>query len=311
MRDVQRRLGAAGFAPADAEIGHFCRSTVEAVRNFQRNRGLRPTGAVDDPTWAALVEASWRLGDRLLFHTSPYLRGDDVASLQAKLAHLGFDCGKIDGIFGPLAARALERFQRNCGLHADGVCGPETVAFLERVGRQSGSGPGIAALREHEQWRASGGTLTALRVVIAHDGGFGTVTRGVARHLRAAGASVVPLDDPDILVQAHTANQFGAAVFIGFHASEEPTARAIYYAVPAFSSVPGRALAEQLAAALTSRKVAATVDVVGERLPVLRETKMPAVWCELGPVGLTVTQAVAVADACGDALRAWVARPIR
>lgn len=271
-------MGVAGFPPERAEIGHFCASTVQAVRNFQRDRGLRPTGTIDDATWAALVEASWQLGDRLLFHTSPYLRGDDVAALQAKLAHLGFDCGKIDGIFGPLAARALQRFQRNCGLHADGVCGPETVAVLERVIRQSGSGPGIAALREHEQWRASGGTLTDLKVVVAHDGGFGTVTRGVARHLRAAGASVVPLDDPDVLVQAQTANQFAAAVFIGFHASEEPLARAIYYAVPAFSSVPGRALAEQLAAALVARRVAPAVDVVGERRPILRETKMPAVW---------------------------------
>lgn len=85
--------------------------------------------------------------------------------------------------------------------------------------------------------------------------------------------------------------------------------RAVYYAVPAFESIPGRSLAEHLAAALVARGVVEHVDVVGERLPVLRETKMPAVWCDLGPVGTIVERAVAVADACGDALRGWVVRP--
>jgi thiol-disulfide isomerase/thioredoxin len=35
IRDLQRRLGAAGFPPAGAEAGFFCVSTEAALRSFQ------------------------------------------------------------------------------------------------------------------------------------------------------------------------------------------------------------------------------------------------------------------------------------
>ena len=35
--------------------------------------------------------------------------GDDVAALQKRLHDLGFDCGRIDGIFGPDTERGLPR----------------------------------------------------------------------------------------------------------------------------------------------------------------------------------------------------------
>ena len=67
IRDLQRRLGAAGFEPAGAEAGDVRRvDASDAVRAFQRHRGLHDHGACDEPTWLALVEASWQLGDRLL-----------------------------------------------------------------------------------------------------------------------------------------------------------------------------------------------------------------------------------------------------
>lgn len=292
-----------------AEAGRFCPATVAALRQFQRARGLAVADRCDDATWAALVEASWQLGDRLLFHTSPALRGDDVADLQSRLGRLGFDTGKVDGIFGPTTAKTLERFQRNCGLPVDGVCGAETICQLDRFARQSGSGPGVTVLRELESLRSPARRLSALKIVVGHDGGFGMVTRSVARHLRSAGASVVPLDDPDPYVQAHTANQFEADVYIGLHGIEEPAARSIYYAVPAFESAAGKALASCLRTALVARRVVPDVDLVGMRLPILRETRMPAVWCELGPVGSLVERAVAVADACGDAVITWAVRP--
>ena len=45
------------------------------------------------------------------------LRGDDVAELQQDLGALGFDAGRVDGIFGPRTKDALEQFQRNIGHH--------------------------------------------------------------------------------------------------------------------------------------------------------------------------------------------------
>ena len=99
----------------------FCAGTGAALVSFQHSRGLRVSDECDEVTWRALVEATWKLGDRLLVLTSPNLRGDDVVDLQSRLARLGFDSGRIDGIFGPLTAKALADFQSNLGLTDDGA----------------------------------------------------------------------------------------------------------------------------------------------------------------------------------------------
>src|SRR6266545_3977054 len=44
------------------------------------------------------------------------LRGDDVYELQRELGSLGFDAGRVDGIFGPRTLEALLGFQRNAGV---------------------------------------------------------------------------------------------------------------------------------------------------------------------------------------------------
>ena len=44
------------------------------------------------------------------------LRGEDIAELQRSLGSLGFNAGKVDGIFGPDTQNAVELFQRNSGL---------------------------------------------------------------------------------------------------------------------------------------------------------------------------------------------------
>lgn len=282
------------------------------MRDFQTSRGLFVSGECDEPTWLALVEASWSLGDRLLLLTSPNLRGDDVAELQSTLGRLGFDCGRVDGILGPQTARALIDFQRNCGLNADGVCGVETTQALRLLARQSGSGPGVAAVREIETLRRAGSSLDGLRVVVGQFGGFGSLTRMVVHELRTRGAKVVTADEPEPAAQAAVANRFAAAVYLGFDARAEPQATIAYYAVPAFESAGGRALATRLTGRFASLSVgwALTPHAQGMRLPVLRETRMPAVLCSLGPVRQVVDHAATLADAVTDAVVDWVAEPL-
>ncbi len=306
MRDLQRRLGTAGYYPVGAEVGYFCASTESAVRSFQASRGLSPTGCCDEATWAAVVESSWTLGDRLLTLTAPSMRGDDVGALQIALAHLGFDPGKVDGIFGVNTERALRRFQRDCGLSGDGVCGRDTVRTLVRLSQQSGSGPGVAVVRERESLISNKRSLLDCRVVIGQFGGLSAVARLASRQLRSAGAMVVPVDEPDASTHAQTANRFLADVYLGLDARSLGGAEINFYAVPSFESVAGRALAERLGASLRTRGIADRVALVGRRLPVLRETRMPAVLCTIGPARWVSEQAPSLAGALVDSVCGWI-----
>lgn len=277
---------------------------------LQGARGLRADGVCDDTTWTALVEASWRLGDRQLFLTLPNLRGDDVADLQSRLARLGFDCGRVDGILGPRTAQALTDFQSNCGIVADGMCAAETIRALERVSSQTGNGPGVSTVRERERMRSGPGSVANCRIVIGQYGGLSALTRALARELRHEGATVMALDEPDPVAQAVAANHFAADVYVGVESRAEQAAIAHFYKVPTFESVSGRALAEAIGEKLTQLATlpGGTPEVVGMRLPVLRETRMPAVVLAVGPARATADVVPQLATALLQALRLWISR---
>ena len=58
------------------------------------------------------------------------MEGYAVKLLQYALSRSGLDVGNLDGIFGRRTARALQQFQREMGLSADGVAGKLTWAAL-------------------------------------------------------------------------------------------------------------------------------------------------------------------------------------
>lgn len=305
VRRLQRLLGAAGFLPdTGVEPGTFCTGTSDAVAAFQSDRGLPASGVCDDDTWHTLLEASWNLGDRPLMLRSPNLRGDDVAELQRLLSRLGFDCGRVDGIFGPLAAAAIRDFQENAGLDVDGVCRAPTVDTLRMLSRQTGDGPGIAAIRDLETLR-QGRPLDATRVAIGHFGELDDLVKALRSALHDHGALLLHTDDTTATGQAAHANLFGAEVYVGVEASSERVARVAYYAVPAFESAGGRSLAHLIERHL--RDVVGGIEVTGLRLPILRETKMPAVLVTLGPTVEVLGRADRIAEAVYLALVAWSA----
>jgi N-acetylmuramoyl-L-alanine amidase len=277
------------------------------VRSFQAARGLRSDGICDENTWTALVEATWKLGDRLLFLTSPHLRGDDVAELQSRLGRLGFDCGRVDGILGTRTSQALADFQSNCGLNADGVCGTDTVRAIVRVSGHTGTGPGVNAVRERQRLLEGMPSLANCRIVVGQFGGLSGVARRLSRELRQRGAQVMPLDEPDAVAQALAANHFGAHAYVGFEATTEQMAVAHFYKVPSFESVGGRALAELIAAEVGSIE-GLDASVAGMRLPVLRETRMPAVLFTVGPVRTATDAAPQLIAAVLRALELWILR---
>jgi N-acetylmuramoyl-L-alanine amidase len=266
---------------------------------------LRATGACDDETWRALVEASWKLGDRLLVLVAPNMRGDDVGELQATLGRIGFDCGRVDGIFGPRTAGALEDFQRNSGLLVDGVCGPITVRALQILARQTGSGPGVSTLRELEALTSTTRSLTDLRVVVGQFGGLSSLSRRLVQALRLRSATVAASDEPDAAAQAAAANRFAANVYIGFEATVEGGSSVHYYAVPQFESAGGRLLATTIASECAAHIDGFAPEVRGMRLPVLRETRMPAVLVTLGDIQRVVDHVPYLVTSVVAAIERW------
>ena len=141
-------------------------ATVEAaVKEFQQSRGLNVTGAVDAITLQALDEARWKLGDRVFSLISPMMRGDDVATLQSQLSEMGFNCGRVDGIFGVDSESAVKEFQKSVGVQVDGRCGPATIMSILRL-KKMVSGGAPLQLRDATTRAERGPALSGKVIVI-------------------------------------------------------------------------------------------------------------------------------------------------
>jgi N-acetylmuramoyl-L-alanine amidase len=314
VRDLHQRLAAAGFPVANAEVTVFTEATEAALRTFQEHRGLIVDGRCGQDSWSALVEAGYQLGDRLLYLRRPMLRGDDVANLQLRLGALGFDAGRVDGIFGPDSERALKDFQRNTALTTDGVCGPDVLAALERLGAKANGPASVAGVREREKLGQAPRGLAGRRITLADLGGVAQVVARLAASLERAGAVIQITEGPDHSAHARAANDFEAELFLGLAVSPDACPRLAYYSTSGFESLGGHQLAQLLSAHVHEPTDATDLPVEGMRLGLLRETRMPAVVCHLDATCATTgsepgSLADRVASQAAAAIEAWVETP--
>jgi len=309
VSDVQERLFDLGFPPGVDEEGSYREGTRAAVEGFQYRRGLRVDGICGRQTWSALVEAGRHLGDRFLYRRSPMLRGDDVAELQQRLSALGFDSGRVDGIFGDLTSAALGEFQRNAGLPVDGIAGGATVSELLRFGTRHDDSELVSSVRDRETLRQSPRTLNGRRVSLGEEGGLGVTVGALRRLLVSQGALVTTHHHPDGSIQASEANAAGADVYVGIRLGNAPGCSTSYYAGYRYSSPGGRRLAELLHLALSGTLGLPDAGSSGMSLPLLRETRMPAVICEISPASVMVERSATIARAVVDSLSEWVSTP--
>lgn len=135
VEDVQTRLASLGYAIDEHELegSDYGASTAKAVSDFRVASGLATGDEVDSVCWSALVDASYKLGDRTLYLRLPNFHGADVRALQQALNVLGFACGIDDGYFGPHTEAALQQFQENVGLFADGMAFQDTFNYIKRL----------------------------------------------------------------------------------------------------------------------------------------------------------------------------------
>ena len=310
--DLQHRLHEAGFVTTPDPAGRFGSGTRAAVEAFQHRRGLRVDGVCGPETWAALVEAGYRLGERrLLYLRQPMLRGDDVAELQQRLSALGFDTGRVDGIFGEHTAAALAEFQRNVGLPVDGILGVETLHELQRVTPRHAEPELVSAVRDRELLRQAPRTLANRRIAVGEPGGLDALVHAVRRRLAAAGAQVVPVLHPTGSMQAAAANTAEVEVYLGLRLDPHCNrCSAAYYSGYSYESPGGRRLAAIVDALAAAALGVPSEGPQGMALPVLRETRMTAVICEVGDAPRVVQHIAELAESLVGALIAWAATPV-
>lgn len=112
-----------------------------AVESKDHDVGVVKTRISSRP-WKYATRPDWYEGEeptpvpgiytltRELYYTKPYMEGDDVAHVQARLNELGFNCGSVDGVFGGKTKDAVIAYQRSVKLKDDGIVGKNTAMSL-------------------------------------------------------------------------------------------------------------------------------------------------------------------------------------
>ena len=276
------------------EGSQFTESVESAVKEFQQSRGLTVTGVVDSITLRALDEARWKLGDRILSLASPAMRGDDVAALQSQLSEMGFNCGRVDGIFGSDLESAVMEFQKSVGVKVDGRCGPATILSMMRLKKIVSGGTPIA-LRDATNRAQRGPSLSGKVIVIdpSDSPELFDLTQRLEGRLIALGVNVfitrTNSSSPSETERIEVANAASADLVISLHQdryiNESAHGVATYFYGSDSHGV--HSIVGERFATLVQREICARTDLLNCRThaktwDLLRLTKSPTVRIELG-----------------------------
>ncbi len=280
VRDIQTRLTALGYATDGDDPGVFGESTQRAVSTFQRSRGLPVDGIVGPDSWRSLVDAGYQLGERLLYHSVPMMRGDDIAELQARLNSLGLDADKVDGIFGPATLQGLLDFQHNRGLAEDGIAGELVATELRLIGGNSHK-LGREAVRERQWLQSLPDSIAGQTIYIdpgchteEEAGATWDTALAASTNMRLAGGQPIvsrSIDTrPDPIVRAQRANRLNVDIVVGFFVPLDGDEAVCYFRSEHSRSEAGMAIATAVAERLH-------LPTAGRTIPLLKNTRSPAI----------------------------------
>lgn len=311
VAEVRDRLVRLGLLAVNGHNDVFDAKVDAAVRVFQQERGITLDGIVGPLTFRRLEEARWNLGDRVVsFSAGRMTAGDDIGELQRRLNALGFDAGRVDGVFGPDTDHALREFQRNVGVDVDGTCGPAVWRALDRLARHVTGGEAQQLRSDHTH--ALQRTGVADKVIVLDPGHGGPdhgmvgnrlaesiladdLCRRIEGRLAAIGTQVLvsrPMSHElettiDETARATFSNENFADLVVSLHADAEPTGNArgistYYYGHSQDRSVLGHRFAELVQAEIVKRTDLNDCRIHPKTWDLLRMTRMPAVRIEFG-----------------------------
>ncbi|MFT3713277.1 MAG: peptidoglycan-binding protein [Archangium sp.] len=131
IANVQKHLKAAGFDPKHT-TGKFDERTEAMVKQFQSKSKLPVTGTVDGRTWKAL-QKSFILSKKPADPAQALNeRSGAVKASETLLKKLGFNPGKIDGLFDKKTLRAVKAYEKKAHLTQDGKIGTNELAKMKK-----------------------------------------------------------------------------------------------------------------------------------------------------------------------------------
>lgn len=125
IQTAQNLLEKNGFnvGSVDGKMGW---QTRDAIKEFQKAKGLKVSGYFDAATWAELNQPVKK--NKITLQTR---QPKNVKEMQLALKKAGFNPGPIDGKMGSKTKRALIAFQKSKKLSASGVLDDNTAKELE------------------------------------------------------------------------------------------------------------------------------------------------------------------------------------
>lgn len=159
---LQQNLTTLGYYYGDV-TGHYGNLTQQAVKKFQKAKGLTQDGVASTATLNAITSALKNAGVDVGPGTvATTLREGDkgtaVTELQTMLKKLNYYYGSITGSFGSLTKQAVRKFQDDNKLTVDGVAGPATINKLRTLtggSADSGSSSGSTVTTDKSYGRTT------------------------------------------------------------------------------------------------------------------------------------------------------------
>lgn len=190
---VEQTLLSLGYFTGTPDTA-YDKETAAAVKDFQKENGLKQDGQVGDKTWARLTGLDGvtcipkTVYDQVDPTTTEGLskngcmiigsKGAGVTEVQQLLQTLGYYTGLIDGYYSSSVSYAVRRFQQRNALPVDGKVGPKTLTALRA--------PGAIAADTYNQGTTLNGSLTI--------GSSGSDVQTVQQYLLDMGFYKGPID---------------------------------------------------------------------------------------------------------------------